>query len=294
MKEKRRSRTLVHTARSASQLFAGGRHGALAAAARRPPVLLLPPASKEALQKARGLCGRRRRRRRAEARAEQPALWLAARRGAEEAAAGQAPRACGVNIRGGVYTLKRESLGAPRGSAYRVRITTSTADTAEHSGVRALPRASWNRSRGAIRANERGRDASALTIDFCHVFVLFFLVLCSSRRATSIARRHRSKRPAASRPLTDLNPPVTSFKVRLLLEISLNNTQRTSLVWTILFAVSAAGYGGIWRDTGRYREIPGDTRGYDEIRSAHDVFTRQRPEAANRGPRRNFALRDLP
>ena len=33
--------------------------------------------------------------------------------------------------------------------------------------------------------------------------------------------------------------------------------------------------GGIWRDTGRYREIPGDTRGYDEIRSAHDVFTRQ-------------------
>ena len=35
-----------------------------------------------------------------------------------------------------------------------------------------------------------------------------------------------------------------------------------SLVWTIFFAVSAAGYGGIWRDTGRYREIPRDTRRY--------------------------------
>ena len=31
-------------------------------------------------------------------------------------------------------------------------------------------------------------------------------------------------------------------------------------------AVSAAGYGGIWRDTGRYREIPGDTGRY-EIRA---------------------------
>ena len=43
-----------------------------------------------------------------------------------------------------------------------------------------------------------------------------------------------------------------------------------SLVWTVFFAVSAAGYGGIWReipgDTGRYLEIPGDTRRY-EIRA---------------------------
>ena len=39
-----------------------------------------------------------------------------------------------------------------------------------------------------------------------------------------------------------------------------------SLVWTVFFAVprrDMAGYGGIWRDTGRYREIPGDT---EEIR----------------------------
>ena len=46
--------------------------------------------------------------------------------------------------------------------------------------------------------------------------------------------------------------------------------RKKSLVWTVFFAVSAAGYGGIWRDTagyggipgdtGRYREIPGDTR----------------------------------
>ena len=34
----------------------------------------------------------------------------------------------------------------------------------------------------------------------------------------------------------------------------------------ILFAVSAAGYGGIWRDMAGYREIPGDTRRY-EIRA---------------------------
>ena len=39
-----------------------------------------------------------------------------------------------------------------------------------------------------------------------------------------------------------------------------------SLVWTVFFAVSAAGYGGIWRDTGRYREIPEDTGRYREIR----------------------------
>ena len=64
-------------------------------------------------------------------------------------------------------------------------------------------------------------------------------------------------------------------------------------MWTILFAVSAAGYGGIWRDTGRYREIPGDTRGYDEIRSPHDVFTTTsvKRETANRTRRANFALR---
>jgi len=35
--------------------------------------------------------------------------------------------------------------------------------------------------------------------------------------------------------------------------------QERSLVWTILFAVSAAGYGGIWRDTVRYGEIHQDT-----------------------------------
>ena len=38
-----------------------------------------------------------------------------------------------------------------------------------------------------------------------------------------------------------------------------------SLVWTIFFAVSAAGYGGIWRDMAGYREIPGDTRRYTWI-----------------------------
>ena len=32
-------------------------------------------------------------------------------------------------------------------------------------------------------------------------------------------------------------------------------------VWTVFFAVSARG--GIWRDMAGYREIPGDTRGYD-------------------------------
>ena len=62
------------------------------------------------------------------------------------------------------------------------------------------------------------------------------------------------------------------------------------LGWPVLFAVSAAGYGGIWRDTGRYREIPGDTRGYDEIRSPHDVFTTTSVKLIGRDGR-NFALR---
>ena len=35
---------------------------------------------------------------------------------------------------------------------------------------------------------------------------------------------------------------------------------------TVFFAVSAAGYGGIWRDMAGYREIPGDTGRYQEIR----------------------------
>ena len=39
----------------------------------------------------------------------------------------------------------------------------------------------------------------------------------------------------------------------------------SSLVWTVFFAVSAAGYGGIWRDMAGYREIPGDTGRYREI-----------------------------
>ena len=46
----------------------------------------------------------------------------------------------------------------------------------------------------------------------------------------------------------------------------------------------------MWRDTGRYREIPGDTRGYDEIRSPHDVFTTTSVKLIGRDGR-NFALR---
>ena len=42
-----------------------------------------------------------------------------------------------------------------------------------------------------------------------------------------------------------------------------SGTTATSLVWPIFFAVSAAGYGGIWRDMAGYGGIPGDTRGYD-------------------------------
>ena len=45
------------------------------------------------------------------------------------------------------------------------------------------------------------------------------------------------------------------------------------------------------------REIPGDTRGYDEIRSPHDVFTTTSVKRENRksdGDGRNFALFDRP
>jgi len=43
-----------------------------------------------------------------------------------------------------------------------------------------------------------------------------------------------------------------------------------------------AGYGGIWRDTGRYREIPGDTRRY-EIRADTGRYGEMRGDARRYG-----------
>ena len=85
-------------------------------------------------------------------------------------------------------------------------------------------------------------------------------VLNTNERAT--AREELSRAARASRAVLDIQEV---FYDEIVADLP--------GVWTIFFAVSAAGYGEIWRDTGRYQEIHVDMMRY----GAPTMCSRQRP-----------------